>query len=89
MWRAPHNPLRKTVGRAVCGLVIVVVLVGASGLGCDQDAQAAFRQAAVGPIGDGVRSAMNGVLDGVIAAITDAGDGSSTSGTSSSKSTGT
>jgi hypothetical protein len=82
--------VRQIVGRAICGLVLAAVLVGVTGTGCDQSARASFREAAVGPIGDGVRSAMNGVLDGVIAAITNAGDSSSSSSTSSaSKTTGT
>lgn len=78
-----HGFARQIIGRVACGLVLVAVLVGVSGTGCDHDAQTAFRQAAVGPIGDGVRSAMNGVLDGVIAALENAGDGSNTDDTTS------
>ncbi|HOB74999.1 MAG TPA: hypothetical protein PKG54_10775 [Phycisphaerae bacterium] len=70
---------RRGLRRAVLGLVLVAVLVGASGPGCDHEAAAAFREAATGPIGEGVRGIVNGVLDGVIAAIENAGDGGSES----------
>jgi hypothetical protein len=90
MRHTPLGQVRQIVGRIICGLVLAAVLVGVTGTGCDQDARASFREAAVGPIGDGVRTAMNGVLDGVIAAITNAGDSSSSSSSSSSsKTTGT
>jgi hypothetical protein len=68
----------RALRRAVLGLVLVSVVVGVAGTGCDHEAQTAFREAAVGPIGDGVRTTMNGVLDGIIAALEDAGDGSTT-----------
>jgi len=71
----------RTLRRAVLGLVLVAVVVGVAGTGCDHAAQTAFRQAAVGPIGDGVRTTMNGVLDGVIAALENAGSSSTTNST--------
>lgn len=68
---------RRSVKRAAIGLLLLCSLVGASGPGCDGEAAAAFRQAATGPIGEGVKGIVNGVLDGMIAAIENAGDGDS------------
>lgn len=78
MRHVPRSFTARVLSRAAIGLVLAAIMVGATGLGCDHEAQTAFRQAAVGPIGDGVRTAMNGILDGVIAAIEDAGDGGAT-----------
>lgn len=74
--RFSHSgPGRRSLRRAVLGLVLAAVVVGASGPGCDHEAAAVFRETATGPIGDGVKSIVNGVLDGMIAAIENAGDG--------------
>lgn len=54
-----------------CSLMLGVTM----GLSCDSDAAATFRQTATGPIGEGVKTIVNGVLDGWIAAIQEAGDG--------------
>lgn len=69
----------RCVKRVMTALFLAGVLVGATGLGCDHDAAAVFREAATGPIGEGVKGIMNGVLDGMIAAIENAGDGGETS----------
>ncbi len=65
-------------------LGVLSLLVFSAGAECDSEARASFRAAATGPIGDGVKSILNGILDGAIAAIEEAGDGSSAddSGTS-------
>jgi hypothetical protein len=89
MQRSHRASSRRIVGRIVAGLVLVWVSVSAAGASCDHDAQTAFRQAAVGPIGDGVRSIMDGTLDGIIAALENAGNGSSSSSTSNSTGTNT
>ncbi|NLX20824.1 MAG: hypothetical protein GXY55_04010 [Phycisphaerae bacterium] len=59
------------------GLVLMMVLAGSAGLSCDSDAQTEFRQTATQAIGNGVKTIVNGILDGWIAAILDAGDGAS------------
>ncbi len=64
---------RRTLKRVAAGLVLGCVVVG---FNCDHNAQTAFREAAVGPIGDGVKSIMDGTLEGIIAALENAGDGS-------------
>ncbi|GMU23964.1 MAG: hypothetical protein AMXMBFR13_40410 [Phycisphaerae bacterium] len=65
------------VRSAAVGLVLTTVLLGCMGPGCDHDAAQTFRQEATGAIGDGVKTIMNGVLDGLIAAVEEAGDGPS------------
>lgn len=76
-----RNPLRRRLGpglrTAAAGLVLLSALVGVSGLSCDGDASKAFRETATGPIGEGVKGIVNGLLDGAIAAIESAGDGDS------------
>jgi hypothetical protein len=71
-----RHDLRRTLTRGpaallVCGLILTATM----GPSCDSDAAATFRQTATGPIGEGVKTIVNGVLDGWIAAIQDAGDG--------------
>ena len=78
MRRASHHSfsgrLRRPVGLA---LMLAVILVGASGWSCDSDASATFRQEATSEIGEGVKTIVNAILDGLIAAIEQAGDGTS------------
>lgn len=69
---------------------VLISLGGAMGVSCDQNAQAVFRQTATQPIANGVKTlvggdpaggvttALEGVLDGVVAAILQAGDGPAT-----------
>lgn len=79
--RRPRRPRRpRRVGRALLALALAA---GATGFSCDSDAAATFRQTATDDIGQGVKTIVDGVLDGLIAAIQDAGDGSSSSDTSS------
>lgn len=59
------------------GLICSAVLFGGTGLSCDSDTFAAFRQEAVGDIGSGVKTIVNGILDGVIAVLSDTGEDSS------------
>jgi|GEM_PF-3235292 len=70
------------------GLFLLVTLLGATGLSCDDEASATFRQEATGAIGEGLKTMVNGVLDGFVAAIESAGDGSSSTSESSSGSSG-
>jgi hypothetical protein len=73
----------------VTAAVLVAIVVGASGVSCDHEAATVFRQTATGPIGDGVKSILDGILDGVVAAIENAGSGDSDDSSSSSSSTST
>ena len=61
---------------AVAGLVLAALLAGTMGLECDSDAGAVFRQTATSDIGAGVKTILDAVVDGVVAAIEEAGDGS-------------
>jgi len=54
------------------------------GLSCDSNAQAAFRAEATSAIGSGVKTILNGVVDGLVAAIEQAGDGGKSSGSATS-----
>jgi len=61
------------------------------GLSCDQNAQAVFRQTAVPEIASGLTSKYGGtffdaIVNGLAAAILDAGDGSTSSSSSTSSS---
>jgi hypothetical protein len=53
----------------------LLVVWGCMGASCDSEAAAVFRSTATSEIGEGVRTIMNGVLDGLIAAVEEAGDG--------------
>jgi len=71
------------------GFTAIMILAGTTGLSCDSNASAAFRETAAGTIGEGVKTILDGVIDGLIAAIQQAGDGSSAdSSTDSSTSSG-
>lgn len=72
----PRILAAQVLKRAALGIVLAAMVAGSTGVGCDSAARAAFRDAAVSPIGEGVRTAMNGVLDGVIAAIDNANSNS-------------
>ena len=61
------------------GLGLVAMLVVTTGLSCDSDAANTFRKTATGPIGEGVKTIADGVIDGMIASIKNAGDDVSTS----------
>lgn len=62
---------------ATFGFVLTTILVGVTGPSCDQDAQAEFRATATSAIASGVKTIVNGLIDGAAAAIQNAGDGSS------------
>lgn len=69
---------RRRLAGSPAGLLICAgILLGAAGPSCDHDAATTFRQEATGAIGEGVKTIMNGVLDGLIAAVEEAGDGPS------------
>lgn len=68
--------LRKYVAHT---LITMAVLFGGAGLNCNSDTLATFRQEAIDGIGSGVKIIMNGILDGIIAALSET-DGSATSG---------
>ncbi|HSW45867.1 MAG TPA: hypothetical protein VLM89_09875 [Phycisphaerae bacterium] len=61
--------------RAIFALVLLAVMTGAAGLDCDQNAQAEFRDTATSALADGVKTILNGLIDGWAAAIQNAGDG--------------
>ncbi len=67
---------------AAGALLAAALVVACTGADCDAEARATFRETATGPIGEGVKSIVNGVLDGWIATIQEAGDGGSDSGES-------
>jgi len=75
--RHPDNgSWRGGFGRsAATGLVFLGLLVGVTGSGCDSDAQADFRQEATESIGQGVKTIVDAMIDGFVAAIVNAGDG--------------
>ena len=61
------------------GLITMAVLFGGTGLNCSSDTLDIFRQEAASEIGDGVKSIMNGILDGIIATLSQTDDSSSSS----------
>ncbi|MEP0844797.1 MAG: hypothetical protein HRF43_19020 [Phycisphaerae bacterium] len=67
---------RSAVRTAAALLTVGLILAGTPGLGCDNAAATTFRETATDAIGQGVKTIVNGVLDGLIAAINDAGDSS-------------
>lgn len=71
----PPRSLSDRLSGAVFAMITACILIGVAGPSCDSDAAAVFRQEATAPIGEGVKTIMNGVLDGLIAAVQDAGDG--------------
>ncbi len=82
------NGVRATItDRAARRRVAAVLVAGLSvcsmGLSCDSNAQAAFRAEATSAIGSGVKTILGGVIDGLVAAIEQAGDGKQTSSGSS------
>ena len=60
---------------ASVGLVLAAILIGAMGLDCDSDAAAVFRQQATSGITSGVKTILDATVDGIAAAIQQAGDG--------------
>lgn len=61
--------------RSILTGLLAILLFCTAGLQCDSQAQAVFRREATREIGEGVRTIMNGVLDGLIAAVEEAGRG--------------
>jgi len=87
MRQSDHCIYRYGFGRfAATGLVVVGFCLAALGTGCDSDAQADFRQEATASIGEGVKTIVDAIIDGYVAAIVNAGDGSSSDDDSSSSS---
>lgn len=70
--------------RVLAGVACLGLFALGAGVNCDSDAAYTFRQTATGPIGSGIKTIMNGILDGAIAAVQGAGDGP---GASSGRST--
>ncbi len=60
---------------AAFGLILAAILLGGTGLDCDQNAQADFRDTATSAIADGLKTILEGLIDGVATAIQNAGDG--------------
>ena len=79
--RHPGNgSWRGKFGRSTAtGLVLLGFLFGVTGASCDSDAQADFRQEATQSIGQGVKTIVDAVIDGFVAAIVNAGDGATDS----------
>lgn len=84
MWQVRHRQYGFRFHTPLVGLILAAVLAGAMGLECDDDVVTTFRQTAADDIASGLKTILNAVIDGVAAAIEQAGDGSSgsTSGTS-------
>ena len=67
------------LGRSICAaMIMTAIMAGATGLSCDSDAAATFRQETTQDIGDGIKTILDAVVDGLVAAIEQAGDGSAT-----------
>jgi len=60
-------------------LILTAILVGGAGLDCDGDFAATFRQTATSGIASGIETILDAVIDGLVAAVEQAGDGSSSS----------
>jgi len=89
MRRASHRPLFGRPARlAGVAFTLAAVLAGTTGLSCDENARAAFRDEATSAIGTGVKTILDAIIDGAVAAIEQAGDGSTTN-TTTGTSTGT
>jgi len=73
-------------GRALVAAALLAIVLGGTGLDCDQNAQAEFRNTATSALADGVKTIIDGLIDGWAAAIQNAGDGSSDGSSSSSQS---
>ena len=56
------------------GLLAMVVLFGGTGLNCSSETYSVFRETATSEIGDGVKTIVNGILDGIIAALSNSDD---------------
>ena len=69
-----HSGLRRGTGV----LVLAAILMISTGLDCDQNAQADFRDTATTAIADGVKTIFEGLVDGLATAIQNAGDGTTT-----------
>jgi hypothetical protein len=59
-------------------LISLAVVIGGAGLDCSNEAYDVFRQEAAGDIGEGVKSIVNGFLDGVIAILSYSEDAAGT-----------
>jgi hypothetical protein len=73
MRRAEHSRW----GKVLAAAVLSAILFGSAGLNCDQNAQADFRNTATSAVADGVKTIIDGLIDGWAAAVQNAGDGSS------------
>jgi hypothetical protein len=64
---------------ALVSVLLLAILVGATGVSCSDIpfASPAFREAAGGGIKDGVKSIVDAIVDGIFAAIENAGRGGS------------
>ena len=65
----------RAAGRRVAAALVAGLAACSMGLSCDSNAQAAFRAEATSAIGSGVKTILDGVIDGLVAAIEQAGDG--------------
>jgi len=75
-WRRP----------AGAAFVATAILIGATGVSCDDDAASVFRQETTAAIGDGVKTIVDALIDGAVETIIQAGDGPSDSNSDSSSS---
>jgi len=58
------------------GLLVGALLLGTCGAGCENSD---FRQTATEAIGSGLKTILDGIIDGLVAAVSNAGDASSSS----------
>lgn len=67
------HPSAGALRRIGLGLLVAFILVGVTGVRCSGDAGATFRETATESIGNGVKDILTGVVDGLVAAIEEAG----------------
>jgi hypothetical protein len=60
---------------AATALILLAIVMGGTGLDCDQNAQADFRETVAPVVADGVKTILDGLIDGFAAAVVNAGDG--------------
>lgn len=74
-----HQKLRSRARFPLAVLACAALLTATAGLSCDDNADADFRQSATQAIGSGIKTIANGLIDGWVNAILNAGDGDTTS----------
>ncbi len=75
-WNSCRRYMR-VVKRRNCFILIAGLALSVMGVSCDGDAAAVFRQTATSSIGAGIKTILDGIVDGVVAAVETRGDGTS------------